>query len=357
MRKSRIILLLGIAAAGFFWAAVGWAEEFPNLYRGVRPLGMGGAFITLSDDENAMFYNPAGLNDVSGFGGVGLINPLAEISENTKDLYQDIKDLKTNDPAAVSDFLSKRVGEHQHLRAALLPNLVVHNFAIGVLGQATADLEVRNRSNPEVLTNMRMDTGLFASLAYGFWDKKLQVGVTGKYVQREGVNRVYTAVDIAQPDGFDPLDQKKKESDIAFDLGAKMNFQAPLRPTLGVVVQNVTGLDFKVLGKMSQQVNVGVAINPDFWILKTTFAVQVDDVTKKVGADKDLSKRTRLGAEFRFPKVLALRVGLNGGYPSAGVGIDLWILSISYATYAEELGAFAGQRADRRHVAQLSLGF
>ncbi len=46
------------------------AEEFPSIYRGIRPLGMGNAFITVADDENTLFYNPAGLNDVKGFGGV-----------------------------------------------------------------------------------------------------------------------------------------------------------------------------------------------------------------------------------------------------------------------------------------------
>ncbi len=32
-----------------------------DLESGVRPLGMGGAFTALADDENALFYNPAGL--------------------------------------------------------------------------------------------------------------------------------------------------------------------------------------------------------------------------------------------------------------------------------------------------------
>lgn len=35
---------------------------------GARPLGMGGAFVGLADDENALFYNPAGLGFLKGFG-------------------------------------------------------------------------------------------------------------------------------------------------------------------------------------------------------------------------------------------------------------------------------------------------
>ncbi len=55
--------------------------------------------------------------------------------------------------------------------------------------------------------------------------------------------------------------------------------------------------------------------------------------------------------------ILALRAGVNGGYLTGGIGLNLWIVSVNYATYAEELGAFSGQRADRRHILQASLGF
>lgn len=349
-------IILGFLVGGFLGAGMAAAEEFPSLFRGVRPLGMGGAFITLSDDENAMFYNPAGLNDVSGFGGVGLLNPLIEVSKNTNSLYQDLSDLDTDDAGEVAAFLSERVGEHQHVRAALLPHFFMHNFAIAALGQATVDMEIRNRANPVVPTSVRLDTGVLASGALGFLDQKLQIGVTGKFIQREGVNRVYTAVDIAA-ENFDPLDDTVKKSDFAFDIGTKVNFKNFLKPSVALVVQNITDLDFEELGEIPQQINIGASINPDFWILKTTFAVQIDDVTKNVEADDDLYKRTHLGAEFRFPMILAVRAGINGGYPAAGVDIDFWILSISAATYAEELGAVSGQRADRRYVAQLSLGF
>ena len=356
MKKG--IILFWILAVGHFSIDAASAEELSTLYRGIRPLGMGGAFITLSNDENAMFYNPAGLNDVSGFGGVEILNPTFEISENSKKLHQDLSDLETDDAAAVTDFMSKRVGEHQHVRVSLLPNFYMHNFAIGGLGQATLDMEIRNRANPVAVTDIRIDEGLLISGAYGFLDNKLQVGATGKFVRRDGINHTYTVQEIAA-NRFDPLDQRFQKSDVAFDLGTKYNFSGPLKPNVALVLQNITNLDFgSALGKIPQQVNVGASINPDFWILKSTFAVEIDDLTKEVGDDKDLNKRTHLGAEFRFPKILSLRAGVNNGkYFTAGFGLDLWILAVSYATYAEELGAYSGQRSDRRHVFQASLGF
>ena len=53
------------------------AEEYNMIYRGARPMGMGGAFTGVSDDENALFYNPAGLNRIKpGEGKSVVLNPM-----------------------------------------------------------------------------------------------------------------------------------------------------------------------------------------------------------------------------------------------------------------------------------------
>jgi len=41
-----------------------WAQSDGNLFVGSRPLAMGGAFTAVADDANAMFYNPAGLQQL-----------------------------------------------------------------------------------------------------------------------------------------------------------------------------------------------------------------------------------------------------------------------------------------------------
>jgi len=56
-------------------------------------------------------------------------------------------------------------------------------------------------------------------------------------------------------------------------------------------------------------------------------------------------------------KFLAVRAGLNQGYLSAGATLDLWVLRFDFATYSEEIGAYAGQREDRRYVAQITVGW
>lgn len=345
-------------AAALAWVPIGveaFAAEYPGLFRGVRPLGMGGAFLTLSDDENALFYNPAGLNDVKGFGGAGIVNPYAALSENSVQLYQDIQDLEGTDAVQVSNLLNRHVGEHHHIQAAVFPHVYAHNFAVGVLGNGSMDMDVRNPAFPEVVTDVKVDAAALVGTAYGFWNRKLQLGVTGKYVRREGVVRTFQAADIVVD--FDPFANRTKATDVAFDVGTKVNLPVFLRPSVALVVENIGDLDFEGLGTIPQQINVGVGLHPDFWILSNTLAAEIHDVTKQIEGDDDLYKRVHLGAELRFPRILAVQAGVNGGYYTAGVTLDFWILKLAAATYAEELGAYAGQRADRRNVVQITLGF
>jgi hypothetical protein len=53
-----LVLILCLTAKGEEFASVG---ALFDIGMGARPLGMGGAFVGLADDENAVFYNPAGL--------------------------------------------------------------------------------------------------------------------------------------------------------------------------------------------------------------------------------------------------------------------------------------------------------
>ena len=337
-----------------------YAEELPAFYRGIRPLGMGNAFIAVSDDENGLFYNPAGLKLESGEEGVGILNPLGEISEGSLDFYNDYSDLNTDNASEISAFLNDRIGEHQHLRVRLLPYIFVSPFAIGILAQATGDMEVRNPVFPEVASNLRTDIGVVVGGARDF-GRGILGGMTVKYIQRDGLVKTYTAVDIAS-NTFDLGDDLKSNSDFSFDLGGMVHLSEwttidQWDLIAGIVLQNITDLDFKENGVHPMQLNLGAAIHPEIGFVKSTVALDFVDITQELGTDKDLLKRTHLGAEFKFPKIVSLRVGVNQGYFTGGVTFDFWVVRLDVATFSEELGAYAGQREDRRTLAQLSFGF
>lgn len=74
MRRILKATLIGL----IFFAVAGSGAQFANvaaifqLGTGGRPLGMGGAFLALADDETAAFYNPAGLGWLDRIGVTSL---------------------------------------------------------------------------------------------------------------------------------------------------------------------------------------------------------------------------------------------------------------------------------------------
>ncbi|MEA3356018.1 MAG: hypothetical protein U9Q23_01555 [Candidatus Bipolaricaulota bacterium] len=70
------LLLIGLLAA----CTLCQAAEYTNVAAifqlgfGARPVGMGNAFVAIADDENALFYNPAGLGDIDHIGISSLIS-------------------------------------------------------------------------------------------------------------------------------------------------------------------------------------------------------------------------------------------------------------------------------------------
>src|SRR5262245_39829486 len=65
MRSTVSKLLWRIAVISFLAPSLAFAHGF-NPYEGVRPTGMGGAFLAISDDSNALWYNPAALTRQRG---------------------------------------------------------------------------------------------------------------------------------------------------------------------------------------------------------------------------------------------------------------------------------------------------
>jgi hypothetical protein len=108
---------------------------------------------------------------------------------------------------------------------------------------------------------------------------------------------------------------------------------------------------------LDDHVDIGVAFDQDIWITKATFAADYVDLFSQLGDDDDLAKRLRMGVEVKFPWVLSVRMGLYQGYYTAGVTLDGVFVRLDALTYAEEIGAYAGQTRDRRFNLRFTIGF
>jgi len=174
MRKIIYILVLILVAATSAQAAF---RESPQLYRGLRPLGMGNAFIGVSDDHNAMFYNPAGLNDVERF-RIEVLNPTVTVSYNVVnivksvlDVMDDLGDEAGGASAVFEDVVGANLGKFTSFKVAMSPGLTMKNFAVKVVGEASGYFSFRNKVFPNIEYEAKIDSGVIIGGAYGFWDK------------------------------------------------------------------------------------------------------------------------------------------------------------------------------------------
>ncbi|MDY6855666.1 MAG: conjugal transfer protein TraF [Thermodesulfobacteriota bacterium] len=346
-----------------FLAPAVYAKEYPALLRGIRPLGMGGAFTAVADDENAMFYNPAGLANQSLC--IEVINLLTEFTEDSIDLYEDIEETDLDDTAEVVDLLRNYVGEYEQLRIALFPNVIWSRDEVGIgvagLGQVNLTLEIHNPVWPQVETRLVMDYGVLAGVGIEMPIEDLKVGASLKVINRESFVETYTAVDIAAEDFEERIeDDLKSGTGLGIDIGIIYTEDYSLADvSFGGVVQNIPEMEMDEAEDIKTQVNLGIAVKPnlDSESVSVIFAFDYMDIGNRIGEDTDLPKRLHLGAEVNLYERLAFRVGFNQGYISAGFTLDLWILSLDFATYEEEVGFYTGQREDRRYVGQIAIGW
>jgi len=339
-----------------------FAKEYPSLHRGIRPLGMGGAFTAVADDENALFYNPAGLSNLPKF-KMGLLNPLFEASKKSVDLISEVQDTNMNDTGEVTNFLRSRVGEHHHVRVSLFPhigfNIAKTGVMIGALGQGVADAEVRNPVFPQANIDIIGDIGVLAGVGFKLPVTGLRVGASGKFISRRSLSEVFTAADIAGNFEDRINDALKSGSGFSLDLGVMYDlpFVKIVDTTVALALQNIPEMKMGDAVDIKTQLNAGVSIKKSFAGFTVIGALDYTDLSKNIGEDADTAKRLHLGAELKLPAILSVRAGLNQGYYTVGATINLKVLKLDAVTYGEEIGAYAGQKEDRRYIAQLTLGW
>lgn len=342
------------------------AEEYNTFYRGARPLGMGGAFSAVADDHNARYYNPAGLAG-SGVFHLGIFNPFISVSENSIDLINDFGDANTDDTEEVNDLLRSYLGENNNIKIVLDPyfGFKIGNVGMALTALANSDINVNihNPVWPEAHVSAVVDYGLMLGAGVDVpMVPGLKVGATLKALNRESLNEVYTAIDIADEDVdfADRIDDDMESgTGVGLDIGV-LYTKTDLVPlsdiSFAFTAQNLPDIDYGDALDCQSQFNLGVALKQNFGILTLTEAADYMDITDNLVGDESMEKKLHLGVEAKIP-VLAVRVGMNQGYYTAGATIDFKVIKLDVATYGEEVGVMGGQKEDRRFVGQLSMGW
>ena len=366
--------------------------ELRRPFQGIRNLGMGNVGVAMSHDENALFYNPAGLAAVdTTIVSIPFVN---EVSKDTLSLTSQVAKLGSDSTTA--DTVALALGKQIHYRNMTALNVIIPFGSLMTFGAAagletTIDLSASNPVGIQFNYGMRLDQiyniGSGFNLGRGRW----LIGVNvEKYkrcdypVKTVAMSTLLNSSNIASDVGFCKTDLMRDGQTYGFGFQNRMSSFSTLRMVWGMSVRNLGGLKFarkdNETNPLDQKAeyNIGIAMTPfDSMLFRNFYEIDIRDLTfdhsddayctaNKNSSDCNM-KRIHIGTEFGFwpidsgASALALRLGWNQGYVSQGLEINPLIffrgLSIQYADYKVETGNSAGDKPERRRTLQVNLGF
>lgn len=339
-----------------------FAQEIFSFYKGVRQLGMGGAYVAVVNDETAVLTNPAGLGKLRDLTitvadpelSAGFDNAKVATLSNVSKVFA-IQDLL--------DSLNQSRETHWHAKAQFFPSLVTPNFGIGILGKYSYDAEV-NADGSLFRLDYTNDFAASTGYCFRFFSGIIKLGVAARLV-----NRVEVAKDLPATSTGLTLEQIASEGlGLGTDIGLMITAPVAWLPTISGVVRDVGVTSYDLSDGMilttetrprdtNSRTDVGFAFFP---ILanhtRATITAEVHDLTT-LGEETDFMRRFHAGAELNIADFFFLRGGLNQRYWTAGLELASERFQLQAATYGEEIGTRPVTREDRRWVGKISIRF
>ncbi len=384
-----LIVVVSLLAPAMVLAQQPTIQEYPYIYKSTRAMGMGGAYTAVGGRVDSLFYNPAGLINIPRDKGweVNLINLSAELGKNVRNFYDDLneatnvndadsnKDKKSDNDQliAVNDVLVKYQGTNMHARVADFASLgkSFDRWAVGVGGIASGRLDAMTHEgfgeDGFLEVNADATYGPIGGISVGITDNVF-AGFSLKSLHREALVHNFTARELVEKQDnlgdYIKDDLRVKGDGIGADAGVIWKFaqDSPLKPAFGASLMNIGGLHFGAAGSIPMTLNTGISINPSLSMFRSLIVgADYIDVLNNYKQDKDFVKRLRIGAELQlfdiWPAELAVRLGMYEKSPTVGFDVRLLFVTVSYAMYTEEIGAYAGQDKDKRQLVTLNLGW
>ncbi|MDR1418342.1 MAG: conjugal transfer protein TraF [Endomicrobium sp.] len=410
MKKTKFLMSFVMLCAIFSKTIFAVTFEENIVIKGLRPMGMGGAFTAISDDENSFFYNPAGISAVYD-NTLQIFSINANINNYVQPTYafcnkhiDDFMHFDELEPSKQGSFVDKIYKSILNFKPSVfisIPNIFFIkspidinrnslNFGFGVFSYAKAALEFNKGAFlPSLSYNLEATgIGLFP-VAYRIHSLNalnlpgvLSLGINFKYAYRL-INSKQN-LSINEISSYDFGGNFFDATAFGLDFGvlyylnprwhfgvnttdlynSQFNYKKSNLVKVGKNEKETTTKEEGYSSKINPILNIGFAYIPEkfyYWPGKyldtnsnITFAFDLTDLTNpSETVELTPFKKIHMGAEYRL-NPLSLRTGLNSGYPTFGMGINLKAVNLEYAFYGQEKGLLPGQDPDWTHSFLLS---
>lgn len=371
-RARAVACLVALGAVGAAWAVRG-----PQYLSG-RALGMGDAFVALSDDYSGIYYNPAGLarlntpldagmslkfdvGDLFGVAGDALNVAGAHTNSFTS------LDSMASDNTLVDDIMlfdRRPIGLGTAPEMHFAARSTDPDFPLGIgaawfLGSQGRFMLDKGIYIPSASARVRTDfvakvAGAIQPLPGLCIGLSPTIATYNTFEQSLSIQEYATASDTLEAR---LEDEKEKIYRPGFGFGLTAGALYDIVPTelrVGAVVYNMfLSIDND---PVPVSYSFGLAYLPA--VLRNqgllrymNFALDVEDAF----SDRDFLEKVNFGAEMNL-SLAQLRGGFKGGYPCYGLMANLFIIQLEFTSWAEEAGLYAGQLEDRHYMMGVRMG-
>ena len=350
-QKLILFMIIGVASQAH-------AHDYYNMLINPREMGLGGSFISVVNDENSLWFNPAGIARDNGIHWT-IANPYAGASNPT--VIQNLQNLQN--ASKFQSTLNSLYDQPMWAGGGADTAIIMPHFAFGYYYATDASLLIDNPVDPTMNLNYLTDQGLAMGTGWSFGGI-LDMGLVAKYITRTGVAQSYGADTIAniingssQPSAiFNNL--TNKGSGISLDWGTNINLPGPGSPTLSFVWNDIGNTSFKPASAGGiapptdySDMEAGGSFHFDLPMVNIMPVFQVDEINDST---VQLTNKIHAGVELGLP-FIDLQTGLYQGYFCYGAGFDLGLINIEAASWGEEMGGQPGQMESRRYLVQVTL--
>ncbi len=318
---------------------------------------MGNAFTAVADDEEAIFYNPAGLAGIKQF-SFNIVAVDADASNDMINGYPVISDaLSSNSPVAS---LNNLIGKNYYARVEGTSTLVLPGFGIAALADEQVALSLQNTAFPQGILGVQSTYGVQAAFGTSLLRQRrksaddLRFGMAAKYLNRAGGYRQLTLTELLTLNAK-AITQNLTNFGTGYgvDLGFQYihKFKKKFSLMSGLAMTDIGDTGFSS-GADPQKSNLtfGLAGRYTSSQFVATLAYDYAHILNYA----DWPKKNHVGLELKFP-LLSLYTGINQAFLTYGVGIDLWIFKLMYLSYAEEQATLVNQDPERRSMIHFAM--
>jgi hypothetical protein len=298
-----------------------------------RSRAMGGTVSGYVNGVDALFHNPAALYKVEGYVfDIGKVNAAA--STNSQRLLDQTSSSTSSLGAAD---LQALYGETFFSEVSAHSGMVIPRFGFAVFSQNYISEVFNNPVFPTFTTHFLSDYGYTIGASFPLGSNS-SFGVAGRHTQRWSGNEEILVTDLIGTNDRELINSRFTNKGVGdgFDLAlhhnipsSNLNFALVWKDVGTTVFKPTSGIGPE---RQDDNLSFGISKSDSLGVFDTTYAFEY----KHIRQSGELVRKLHFGTEASLG-LLDLRFGINQGYLTYGVGVDLWLVSIDATAYSEEV--------------------